>query len=161
MKFCEMNEKMKMKVFFVIFPALWFSQDKTTKRWIHLLFPSVSDDMEAIPVKQFIKHVSELYSNNQNGFSEDFEVRSSLTHIHFIGVYPVSISLPSQQTPSDFCKHKSCLMWFPRPRCSGSVDRFWCLSVNSWAGIPPRMFVISGRWSYRTSQLNSACVRMN
>ncbi|KAF7650885.1 hypothetical protein LDENG_00118750 [Lucifuga dentata] len=31
----------------------------------------IPDDMDAIPVKQFIKHVSELYS--QHGFSQDFE----------------------------------------------------------------------------------------
>ncbi|XP_060714718.1 receptor-type tyrosine-protein phosphatase gamma isoform X2 [Tachysurus vachellii] len=33
----------------------------------------IPDDMEAISVKQFIKHISDLYANNQHGFSEDFE----------------------------------------------------------------------------------------
>uniref|UniRef100_A0A674NYW6 protein-tyrosine-phosphatase n=1 Tax=Takifugu rubripes TaxID=31033 RepID=A0A674NYW6_TAKRU len=32
-----------------------------------------ADDMEAVPVKQFIKHVSEHHSSSQRGFSEDFE----------------------------------------------------------------------------------------
>ncbi|KAM9443714.1 receptor-type tyrosine-protein phosphatase gamma isoform 1-T1 [Clarias gariepinus] len=33
----------------------------------------IPDDMDAIPVKQFIKRISDLYANNQHGFSEDFE----------------------------------------------------------------------------------------
>uniref|UniRef100_A0A671P6Q7 protein-tyrosine-phosphatase n=1 Tax=Sinocyclocheilus anshuiensis TaxID=1608454 RepID=A0A671P6Q7_9TELE len=33
----------------------------------------VSDDLEAVPVRQFIKHIMELYSNNQHGFSQEFD----------------------------------------------------------------------------------------
>ncbi|KAM6979762.1 receptor-type tyrosine-protein phosphatase gamma [Aplochiton taeniatus] len=33
----------------------------------------IPDDMDAIPVRQFIKHIMQLYSNNLQGFSEDFE----------------------------------------------------------------------------------------
>lgn len=37
--------------------------------------------MDAIPVKHFIKHISELYSNNQHGFSEDFEVSRKVLYM--------------------------------------------------------------------------------
>ncbi|XP_030634258.1 receptor-type tyrosine-protein phosphatase gamma [Chanos chanos] len=34
---------------------------------------SIPDELEAISVRQFIKHTMELYSNNQHGFSQEFE----------------------------------------------------------------------------------------
>ncbi|XP_051986844.1 receptor-type tyrosine-protein phosphatase gamma isoform X1 [Xyrauchen texanus] len=34
---------------------------------------SAADDLEAVPVRQFIKHIMELYSNNQHGFSQEFD----------------------------------------------------------------------------------------
>uniref|UniRef100_A0A8C5A8L1 protein-tyrosine-phosphatase n=1 Tax=Gadus morhua TaxID=8049 RepID=A0A8C5A8L1_GADMO len=33
----------------------------------------IPDDMDAIPVKQFVKHIMELYSNNLQGFAQQFE----------------------------------------------------------------------------------------
>ncbi|KAK2889484.1 hypothetical protein Q8A67_014859 [Cirrhinus molitorella] len=34
---------------------------------------STADDLEAVPVRQFIKNIMELYSNNQHGFSQEFD----------------------------------------------------------------------------------------
>uniref|UniRef100_A0A8C1KP27 protein-tyrosine-phosphatase n=1 Tax=Cyprinus carpio TaxID=7962 RepID=A0A8C1KP27_CYPCA len=34
---------------------------------------STADDLEAVPVRQFIKHIMELSSNNQHGFSQEFD----------------------------------------------------------------------------------------
>uniref|UniRef100_A0A8C5B0N8 protein-tyrosine-phosphatase n=1 Tax=Gadus morhua TaxID=8049 RepID=A0A8C5B0N8_GADMO len=39
----------------------------------------IPDDMDAIPVQHFMKHVSGLYSNNQQGFAEDFELTVALS----------------------------------------------------------------------------------
>ncbi|XP_053354672.1 receptor-type tyrosine-protein phosphatase gamma isoform X1 [Clarias gariepinus] len=39
----------------------------------------ISDDLEALSVKQFIKHSMDLYSNNQQGFSQEFnDVQNSM-----------------------------------------------------------------------------------
>lgn len=42
--------------------------------WLTVLCISSADDMDAIPVKQFVKHVMELYKSNMQGFAEEFEV---------------------------------------------------------------------------------------
>uniref|UniRef100_A0A665V0N4 protein-tyrosine-phosphatase n=1 Tax=Echeneis naucrates TaxID=173247 RepID=A0A665V0N4_ECHNA len=41
----------------------------------------IPDDMEAVPVKQFVKHIIELYKNTLQGFAEEFEV---CFHQHFL-----------------------------------------------------------------------------
>ncbi|XP_054866597.1 receptor-type tyrosine-protein phosphatase gamma-like isoform X2 [Amphiprion ocellaris] len=57
--------------------AQFYVEDSSSPRMVPSetipVIPIPADDMEALPVKQFIKHVSELRSNNQHGFSEDFE----------------------------------------------------------------------------------------
>uniref|UniRef100_A0A8C9T1Q5 protein-tyrosine-phosphatase n=1 Tax=Scleropages formosus TaxID=113540 RepID=A0A8C9T1Q5_SCLFO len=57
--------------------AHFYVEDSSSPRVVALeSIPVVTipDDMDAIPVKQFVKHIMELYANNQHGFSEEFEV---------------------------------------------------------------------------------------
>ncbi|XP_053326181.1 receptor-type tyrosine-protein phosphatase gamma isoform X2 [Spea bombifrons] len=56
--------------------AHFYVEDSSSPRVIpneNIPFIPIPDDMDAISVKQFIKHIGELYSNNQHGFSEEFE----------------------------------------------------------------------------------------
>uniref|UniRef100_A0A8C5Q7Z3 Receptor-type tyrosine-protein phosphatase gamma n=1 Tax=Leptobrachium leishanense TaxID=445787 RepID=A0A8C5Q7Z3_9ANUR len=56
--------------------AHFYVEDSSSPRVIpneNIPIIPIPDDMDAISVKQFIKHITELYSNNQHGFSEDFE----------------------------------------------------------------------------------------
>ncbi|XP_066520016.1 receptor-type tyrosine-protein phosphatase gamma isoform X2 [Hoplias malabaricus] len=53
-----------------------YIEDRNSPRVIrNESFPALSipDDQEAIPVRQFIKHIMELYSNNHHGFSQEFD----------------------------------------------------------------------------------------
>uniref|UniRef100_A0AAR2M290 protein-tyrosine-phosphatase n=1 Tax=Pygocentrus nattereri TaxID=42514 RepID=A0AAR2M290_PYGNA len=53
-----------------------YIEDRNSPRVIrNESFPSLSipDDLEAVPVRQFIKHIMELYSNNHHGFSQEFD----------------------------------------------------------------------------------------
>ncbi|XP_060724133.1 receptor-type tyrosine-protein phosphatase gamma isoform X1 [Tachysurus vachellii] len=52
-----------------------YIEDRNSSQVIHnesLTGFLIPDDLEAISVRQFIKHVMELYSNNQQGFSKEF-----------------------------------------------------------------------------------------
>lgn len=51
-----------------------FCLHRLLETWSFVCPPA--DDMDAVPVKHFIKHVMELYKNNLQGFSEEFEVIS-------------------------------------------------------------------------------------
>ncbi|CAH2313006.1 receptor-type tyrosine- phosphatase gamma isoform X2 [Pelobates cultripes] len=56
--------------------AHFYVEDSSSPRVIpneNIPIIPIPDDMDAISVKQFVKHITELYSNNQHGFSEDFE----------------------------------------------------------------------------------------
>uniref|UniRef100_A0A8C1XKX5 protein-tyrosine-phosphatase n=1 Tax=Cyprinus carpio TaxID=7962 RepID=A0A8C1XKX5_CYPCA len=53
-----------------------YIEDRNSPRVIHndsLPVLSTADDLEAVPVRHFIKHIMELYSNNQHGFSQQFD----------------------------------------------------------------------------------------
>lgn len=50
----------------------------------------VSDDQEALSVRQFIKHVMQLYSNNQQGFSQEFNVSMNLFECNCMCVHHCS-----------------------------------------------------------------------
>ncbi|XP_021332937.1 receptor-type tyrosine-protein phosphatase gamma [Danio rerio] len=56
--------------------AHFYIEDRNSPRVIHNdSFPIIStaDDLEAMPVRQFIKHIMELHSNNRHGFSQEFD----------------------------------------------------------------------------------------
>ncbi|XP_068598471.1 receptor-type tyrosine-protein phosphatase gamma-like [Brachionichthys hirsutus] len=56
--------------------AHFYVEDSTSPRVVAnetIPVNPIPDEMDAVPVRQFLKHVSELNSNNQRGFSKHFE----------------------------------------------------------------------------------------
>lgn len=55
----------------------------------HVCGLCISDDVEALPVRQFLKHIMELHANSQHGFSQEFDV--SMVFVVGVCVLPVHI----------------------------------------------------------------------
>ncbi|XP_026774398.1 receptor-type tyrosine-protein phosphatase gamma isoform X1 [Pangasianodon hypophthalmus] len=62
-----------------------YTEDRNSPQVIHnesLTGFLIPDDREALSVRQFIKHVMELYSNNQQGFAQEFnDIQHSVSDI--------------------------------------------------------------------------------
>uniref|UniRef100_A0A8D3EB60 protein-tyrosine-phosphatase n=1 Tax=Scophthalmus maximus TaxID=52904 RepID=A0A8D3EB60_SCOMX len=88
--------------------AHFYVEDSSSSRVVpNETFPVVPipDDMDAIPVNRFIKHVSDLYSNNQRGFSEDFEVSSKVLYI--VQRFTADMKITSEHSNHPDNKHKN------------------------------------------------------
>lgn len=127
---------------------------------------SPADDMEAIPVKQFVKHIMELYKNNMQGFAEEFEVLFDTTFWSIVNPRCVQSGVLHQSWVLLFCmkelKHlllpfsstllyihgnlqtkqeeRSCL-----PTCNSLIGQFWQLCADSRSRSPLLLICIYKR----------------